>query len=167
MSNGTTTTVVGNIVLELIATPNGQIRLLGGVLCVGPGYYILPDPGNTSMFAYALLGVGFILIMLSAIMATIAAKYREREDRAVVRDVFDPSDRLKLFTREILNVPRTRAEIAELHFSGYETMVKPQLISLLLQTTANECVLAGLASRQNGIYVDRDATDSATVFRDG
>ena len=67
---------IGDSVKELISTPNGQIRLLGGVMCVGPGYYILAQDAQVSNFVYAILALGALFIVLSAAMAVYAAKHR-------------------------------------------------------------------------------------------
>ena len=63
------------IAMELIATPNGQIRLAGAIMCIGPGYYILTTEATADMFSYAMLGTGFLLVIVSAAMAVIAAKH--------------------------------------------------------------------------------------------
>ena len=70
-----TTNALTKIAMELVATPNGQIRLIGGVMCIGPSYYILTSAATAEMFTYAMLGVGFLLIMISAVMAVVAAKH--------------------------------------------------------------------------------------------
>ena len=74
MSNGNTSAIT-KVAMELIATPNGQIRLAGAIMCIGPGYYILTSEATADMFSYAMLGVGFLLILVSAAMAVIAAKH--------------------------------------------------------------------------------------------
>lgn len=71
----TTTNALTKIAMELIATPNGQIRLTGAIMCIGPAYYILTEGTSAELFTYAMLGVGFLLIMVSAAMAVIAAKH--------------------------------------------------------------------------------------------
>ena len=66
--------------MKFLGTPNGQVRLLGSVMCVGPGYHIVTSNGNASIFAYAVMGLGFILVMVSIIMAIVRAQHEGKKD---------------------------------------------------------------------------------------
>lgn len=154
------------VLRDLVATPNGQIRLLGAVMCIGPGYSIMEGGQEVSMFVYAMLGLGAGFILLSAALAVMAAKFSAHsvvDERVEDRDGFPPSDRLEKFCDTVLNIGRTKADLAEANFSQYNPMNKHDLYSLLMQSTAKECVLSGIAKFHNGRYISRDTTEQTII----
>jgi hypothetical protein len=154
---------------ELFKTPNGQIRLLGAVMCVGPGYYLLNNKETATTFTYVMIGVGTMFILLSAGMAIWAAMHQEpaHDQRRVAREEFPASDRLRDFSSQVLGVTRTRQEITEMTFGGYDKLKKEQLYAILMQATANECVMAGVASRINRQYLDIQVSDATIIIQPG
>ena len=164
-----TTAMAVEVLRDLVATPNGQIRLLGTVMCIGPGYYILNEGQMVSMFVYVMLGIGSMFIVLSAFLAVYAAKFHaesQRDERREDRVSFPPSQRLESFAKEVLNIPRSKGDLAALSFSMYEQFLKSDLHALLMQSTAKECVLSGIAKMVDGKYVARDATERTVLVGD-
>lgn len=158
---------VGEAVKELISTPNGQIRLLGGVMCVGPGYYILAQDAQVSNFVYAILGLGAAFIALSAGMAVYAAIIKSKtrvEQRTEPRESFEPSVRLERFAREVLSAPRNREELNRMKFTDYDSLADDQRYGLLMQESAKACVICGIASLVNGNYISKSASEGTVIL---
>ena len=158
---------IGDSVKELISTPNGQIRLLGGVMCVGPAYYILAQDAQVSNFVYAILVLGAIFIALSAAMAVYAAMHKSTVPPAEAPASFEPSDRLQRFTKEVLSSPRSREELSSMTFSGYDQLDKNQLYGLLMQETAKVCVVSDIALLVNGNFLSKSATEETVILQRG
>ena len=150
---------------ELFKTPNGQIRLVGAIMCIGPGYYLMNSGAGANNFVYVMMSIGTMFILISAGMAIWAQLEADkfRSQRKTVRDTFEPSPRLREFTSTILKIPQTRKEIAMMRFPPYNDMKKDALHSLLMQSTANECIMCGLVSRKDGQYVAKQ-TDQTVMY---
>jgi len=79
------------ILRELVSTPNGQIRIAGTLMCIGPAVYIFGEMGSEKLiemvlpFAYTLMYIGTGLICLSSVMAVIAAVMGARDRRSRTR----------------------------------------------------------------------------------
>lgn len=160
------TAVAVEVLRELATSPNGQIRLVGTVMCIGPGYYILNEGQMVSNFVYVMLGIGSLFIVLSAVLAVYAAKFQadnQRDERIEDRASFPPSERIEKFAKEVLTVPRSKGDLAGLEFVMYKKMSRPDLHALLMQTTAKECVLSGVVKMIDGKYVARDATERTVI----
>ena len=71
---------ISQAAMELFRTPNGQVRLIGAIMCIGPGYHIATSNGDASIFSYAVMGLGFILVMVSIIMAIVRAQHEGKKD---------------------------------------------------------------------------------------
>jgi len=92
---------------------------------------------------------------------------QQSNQRKESRPSIEPSERLQKFCAEVLSTPKTRKEIAESVFSGYANLTKPQLHALVMQSTAWECMLTGLARYDGEKFIDRDATMDPTVYKIG
>lgn len=161
-----TVSLLTEVIRELVSTPNGQIRLVGAVLCIGPGYSIFAEGMAATNFGYAMIGLGAILIMVSAVMAVIAARFHAEQavdERREGRDSCPPSERVEMFCKQILNVPRSKADLSDMKFDMYDGMLKDDLYRLLMQSTAKETILSGLARFQGGKYIGRDVTEQTIM----
>lgn len=152
---------VAGIIKELIATANGQIRLVGAVMCIGPAYFTFMKGLEPTNFDFAVLAVGAFFITMSAGMAIYRAMIESKA--APIVNSLEPSERMEKFSKEVLSSPKNKKEISESHYSEYKGMRRDHLEALLNQTTANECVASGIALATNGLYLDNNATN-ATVF---
>ena len=63
-----------NVFKELIATPNGQLRIIGAIMCIGPAYFSYITEREIINFDYMLLGTGALFVVISAIMAVIKGR---------------------------------------------------------------------------------------------
>ena len=61
-----------DLLKELLATPNGQMRLLGSILCIGPAWHSYNKGTPVETFDYVVMGTGTLFVFTSAIMAVIA-----------------------------------------------------------------------------------------------
>jgi len=103
----------------------------------------------------------WMLIIVGVLLQTyrtyVEGRTTERREvrastRVLARDKFEPSERLIQFSNEVLSDPIGRAGLVAANFTGYAKATKPELHSLLMQATADQCVLCALATRDNGIY---------------
>ena len=67
------------IVRDLFITPNGRLFFIGSILSAGSGYYVFENQTNELVFAYVVLGVGSVFILISMIMASFSAHMKSRE----------------------------------------------------------------------------------------
>jgi len=122
----------------------------------------IPEDKESGVF---LAGMGMLVTGIFLIIwRTIAEKQEQVEERSEAREAFPASERLELFTKNILNQPRSKGELSEMDFDMYDGMLKHDLYQLLMQASAKECVLSGLATYSNGKYIGRDVTE-ATIIR--
>lgn len=113
-------------------------------------------------------GVGMRFGWLKARYESEERKLTARQDeRRRPRDSFEPSERLVDFARLILAVPVDRKTIANTpidSFPKYADLTDHQKDQIIMQLTANECVLTGVATRVNGMYhVVMDDNDNTVI----
>jgi len=72
---------IASMVKDLIATPNGRIFLVGSIMCIGPAYFTFTNSLEPTAFDYAMLGVGALFVIISAVMATYRAMFEARKNK--------------------------------------------------------------------------------------
>lgn len=62
------------ILKVFFASPNGQLRIIGAAMVLGPAYYSYTTGLPIEEFDYYLLGIGSLFILISVVMAVIKAR---------------------------------------------------------------------------------------------
>lgn len=99
-----------------------------------------------------LLGVGLQFYRTHAESKAKERSEARAEQRSRSRDRFEPSARLVAFANEVLHTPMDRKTLAEAQFTGYAGYGEDELRAVLMQATADQCVITGLATRKDGVY---------------
>lgn len=125
------------------------------------GHYFELDR-DVQLIGMGLSAVGFGVGMIFGWLKSryeaeerIALAAEAKDERRRERDSFEPSDRLIDFARLMLAIPVTRKQIADTplgNFPRYADLTEAQKDQIIMQLTANECVLAGVATRAEGMY---------------
>ena len=151
------------VVSELISTPNGQIRMVGGILCIGAAF-----GGGFGLVVYETLAAGsfvagVVLILISAYMADRKTKFESGDRRLDARPELPVSDRTLEFVRQFTGAMEQH-EIASMPFVDDDDLTLPDAIKKLKVMRAKEAAWQGdLIYWTNGLYVPRHTTSETII----
>ncbi len=156
-----------SIISELFKTPSGQIRSIGGVMCIGPGYYLLASGRDAGMFDYALLGTGGLFILISAYMSWQKAKFdAAAKARDVSKPAFEPTKGDMEFLKFISDkLPITVAQIPGLEFPYDANRTKKLLLIASLYKRIEGWVTEGSITKYGDEYSLRDQTEKTIMVQ--
>ena len=152
------------IVKDLVATPNGQVRLWGMVMIggsvFGAGFGLKADP----VLLIGCFIAGVVFILLSIWMADRRARF-EREQRVDDRPRLALSDNTKQFV-SMIDRPMQQHELADIDFP--ENGTKVELIKTIRILRGREAVREGtLLYWKNGQYIPRKTSENTILYTDG
>ena len=61
-------------VKKWLSTPNGQLRMIGAIMIIGSGYYVMATGYEVDTFVYWILGIGTVFVTISILLAIWKAR---------------------------------------------------------------------------------------------
>lgn len=157
---------VAGIIKDLFLTANGRIFTVGAALCLLPGYFTYLNDVEPAIFDFVILGAGFVLVLVSAVMATYRATIESKQDnRQSDRPKSEPTRGHEQFLEFIKpHLPVTVAELRDLKFGYDEKRTKPELLIASKYQRMEFWVKDGTIIKYGDQFDMRDSPSSATIF---
>ena len=155
-----------SVLKELVATPNGQVRLLGGLMIIGSVFGAGLGVKADSVLMIGCFIAGVVFILLSIWMADRRAKFEsDKEQREVERPTIALSENTKQFVAKI-DRPMQQHELADIDFP--ESGTKSELIKTIRILRGREAAREGsMLYWKDGQYIPRVSGEKTVLYTDG